>query len=104
MTIPEPEVRPFAYQISCVPFDDPYSRGFTYLVKRIEGDVWGVTEDGFDYFYNAEGDWSYRSTPGCRFDLDGAIQVAKDLSRKATVNGHTVGDALARIAEREAGA
>ena len=51
--IPKPYVRPFAYQISYIPLDDEHAKHFRLIVKRIHGDIWGVTEDGFDYWYDA---------------------------------------------------
>ncbi len=99
--LPKPETRIHAYEVSCLPFDNRDLRHFAYLIKRIEGDVWGVTEDGFHYWYDRHGDHGYGSDPTRRFTLDEAREVAEELARNATVNGWTVADALARIADRE---
>ncbi len=95
MTIPDPEVRVFAYEVR-LDLGRSDVRPAVRIVKHLGGDVWAVTEDGFDYAYDASGQHSYFSSPDRRFDLETAKRIAEDLVR-AEVEG-----ALAWIAEREA--
>ncbi|MEO3856162.1 hypothetical protein [Acrocarpospora sp. B8E8] len=77
--IPEPEVRVFAYEVTAIPPDHELAKHFRLLVKRIGGDVWGVTENGFNYWYDADGEDGYYSDPSRRFDLETALGVARRL-------------------------
>lgn len=95
MSVPTPEVRVFAYEVR-LDLGRRDVRPAVRIVKHLGDDVWAVTEDGFDYAYDASGEHGYFSSPDRRFDLETATRVAQDLVR-AEVAG-----ALAWTAEREA--
>jgi hypothetical protein len=124
LTIPEPQVRPTTYSVSCIPEDDINARHFTLKVEYRGNGLWAVTDggsflgrngtwsDGYswrdgneepateeDFREESEGQEAWRAV--YRHDLDTALRLAKEAAPHMLVNGHTVADALARRAERE---
>jgi hypothetical protein len=119
--IPEAEIRPTAYAVSCLPPDSINARHFTLKVEYRRDGKWVVT-DRFE-FLSRTGTWSmgYSWRDGSQepttdadydevsagqdawrvehwHDLDTALALAKQRAPHMTVNGHTVADALAREA------
>lgn len=107
--LPEPEVRITRYEVSCLPEGDINARGFTLTVEYRGRGLWAVL-DGL-WCLGTDGEWDYEMRPSeredgwlatHRFDIETALRLAKEAAPDMTVNGHTVADALSRIAEREA--
>lgn len=103
----EPTVEVTRYQVSCLPAHHPDAVHFTLTVERrdINPDRWAVLRSGF--CYDAKGREKYEPLPSSRTDafkrryrhsLDEALALAKRIAPTLTVMGHTVEDAIARIA------
>jgi hypothetical protein len=99
--VPEAEVRPTAYAVSCLPPEHVDAYHFTLHVEWRNKDRWCVTDGA--YCYSKTGIRRYESNPSSRTDafkrtyrhsLDDALTLAKRLAPKMTVNGHTVQDVL----------
>ncbi|MCW2898794.1 MAG: hypothetical protein JWO67_1059 [Streptosporangiaceae bacterium] len=102
----EPTVRATRYEVSCLPEGNVNARHFTLRVEHRGDGRWCVT-DGHNCL-GADGTWGYEPLPSNRdddwmkthrFDLDTAIQLAKDFAPKLTINGLTAADVLARTRE-----
>jgi hypothetical protein len=117
--IPEAEVWPTAYSVSCLPLGSINARHFTLKVEYRRDGKWAVT-DRFE-FLSRTGTWSmgYSWRDGSQepmtdadynevsagqdawrvehwHDLDTALTLAKQHAPHMTVNGSTVDDALER--------
>lgn len=103
--IPEPDVRPIKYAVSCLPLDSRSAHLFTIWVEWRGRDLWAVTDGSFCFDEDGEADWepipSEREDTWLsrhRFDLETALALAKRLAPQVVVNGHvSVADALARM-------
>jgi hypothetical protein len=105
---PEPSVRVTCYDVTCLPPDDINAFSFTLKVEYRGHGRWAVL-DG-PYALNADGVKDYEPRPSSReddwlaahrFDLEQALAIAKKAAPLMRVNGWTVQQALALIAERE---
>lgn len=101
--LPEPRVTATRYEVSLLSDDDINRHYFALYVEARDDDRWAVA-DGFQQCLAADGTWSHESVPSeraddwladHRFDLVGALFLAKQAVPKVTVNGFTVTDALA---------
>lgn len=95
MTVPTPEVRIHAYEVTPSGVGPEEIRHSRLIVKHLTEDVWVVGEEGAHYFLNAEGEAGYQSSPDRRYDLKTAKRVAQDLVRRR------LAEYLALITERE---
>ena len=105
----EPVARATRYTVNCLPETaDGDEHVFEITVEYRGRDRWAVTRHGS--CLGTDGRWDYEMRPSereddwlatHRFDLDTALQLAKEAAPKVTVNGYTVADALA-MAERRA--
>ena len=102
---PEPTVRPVAYQVTCVPEEvAPYdSELFAIYVQYAGSDRWAVRANS--RCLDAAGRWDYEPTlaergdawlDGHRFDLDTALELAKQAAPHVNAGGRTVEQALTR--------
>lgn len=101
---PQPEVRPTAYAVSCLPPEHPDAYMFMLHVEwRGPGDRWCVTNGA--YCYSKTGCQRYEPNPSSRTDafkrtyrhsLDDALALAIRLAPKITCGSHTVEWALSR--------
>ena len=105
MAVPDPEVRPTAYTVSCLPADHPDAYLFTLKVEWRGGDRWCVMKGA--YCYSKTGWMRYEPIPSSRTDafkrtyrhsLDDALALARRLAPKITVGPHTVESVLQREA------
>lgn len=101
--VPDPEVRPTAYAVSCLPADHPDAYLFTLKVEWRGADRWCVTNGA--YCYSKTGRMRYEPNPSSRTDafkrtyrhnLEDALALAKRLAPKITVGPHTVETVLQR--------
>lgn len=106
-TTPEVHVDVTRYEVSVLPAGDINRRYFTLYVESRGGGKWAVT-NGFRECVGRDGIWSHDSLPSeradewlaaHRFDLDTALQLAKQVAPNITVNGHTAINALAQEQE-----
>lgn len=107
-----PEAVPTQYTISPVPLDDPeqrYAYPFNVTVEWRGDGLWAVVNG--DYTLTSLGDWEYEPRPSsrddgylarCRFDLDTALLLARDVASAVEVNGMTWEQYLAWRSARRA--
>jgi hypothetical protein len=104
----EPEVRVTRYEVSCIPQENINALHFTATVEWRGHGRWAVLRLG--ECLGADGEWDYEPRTSAReddwldthrFDLNTALQLAKEAAPKLTVNGWTVDDVLAEIARGE---
>lgn len=104
------------YTVCALPLDDPNASSFTLTVEWRGGDKWAVMRGPFAYCRkDADLDrphGEYEPRPSSRdvvflrkyrFSLPVALEMARKIAPKVTVNGHTVADALAWRAEKHGG-
>jgi hypothetical protein len=100
-TVPTPRVQATRYVVSCFEPDDHEGAAFNLTVEYRGRGLWAVLRGGF--CLGSDGTWSYESIPSeredewlatHRFDLDTALNLAKEHAPKVKVNGFTVADAL----------
>lgn len=103
---PEAVIRIAKYAVSCLPRTHRSYWHFTVWVVERAPSEWEVRADGT--VHDADGNPSWGPLPledreawqaRHRFDLDTAVEIAKQIAPTLTVNGVTVADILAR-AER----
>ena len=104
MLVPEPEARITRYEVSCAPRTE---WGFIVFVAE-DADGWAVVNQY--RFLNTDGVWTEGSDLvddadawrvwrlSCRFDLDTAMRLAKEVAPLITVNGKTTAQHLADMA------
>lgn len=98
------ETQPSAYRVFPVALgegDEAYLWCIT--VEWRGGDRWAVTRSGC--CLGSDGEWEYEPLPSSRtdewkaahrFDVDTALRLAQEALPKLTVNGHKIGDVVAR--------
>jgi hypothetical protein len=100
---PEPTVRVTCYAVSCLPEDHELAPHLSVAVEYRGRGKWAVTH--FGQCLNADGEWDYEMRPSARdddwlsthrFDLDTALELAKQAVPKLSVNGWTVENVLTR--------
>ncbi|RAJ70229.1 hypothetical protein K378_01394 [Streptomyces sp. Amel2xB2] len=104
--LPPANVQPTRYEVSCVPEGIDRAH-FSIHVEYRGRDLWAVTRHR--ECLAADGTWSWESIPSeredewlarHRFDLDTALELAKQVAPLLTVNGFTVTEAIAMEARR----
>ncbi len=107
-TTPEPIVQPTEYEVNCLPEDGIDSHVFAITVRYRGEGRWAV-QQGNHACLGADGEWADGVKPydrgddwlaAHRFDLDTALELAKQAAPLVTVNGYTVADAMAMRARR----
>lgn len=102
MTEPTVTVRPTRYEVCAIPEDNINYPAFALTVEYRGRDRWAVVRHGS--CLNSTGGWDWESMPSGRedewlathrFDLDTALELAREAAPHITVNGHTVGEVLA---------
>lgn len=102
--MPAPTVQATRYEVSLLPADDINRPVFTLTVEYRGADQWAVCAMGRQCL-GKDGTWGYEPSPSSRddgwiaahrFDLDTAIEFAKQHASLLTVNGHTALDAYRR--------
>ena len=106
----EPYVRTTQYVVNLLPESEDKRGGYCFEITveyRGHG-RWAVLRGR--QCIGTDGTWSWESIPSereddwivaHRFDLDTALQLAKEAAPHVTVNGLTAADALKRMAARE---
>lgn len=108
----EPRVQATRYTVNCMPEDAaPDAHVFEITVEYRGADRWAVTRH--EMCLGADGTWDFGVKPydrgddwlnAHRFDLNTALELAKQAAPNVTVNGLTPATALARIERlKEAG-
>lgn len=105
--MPEPQVYPTAYAVSCLPPDHEDAYHLTIHVEwRGPGDRWAVMRNG--YCYSKTGRQRYERNPSSRTDafkrtyrhsLENGLALAKKLAPTLTVGGLTVDQVIAQRAQ-----
>lgn len=107
--IPVPRVQATEYTVNCLPEDDLDGDVFG-LTVRYRGDGRWAVQRGEHSCLGADGEWAQGIKPydrgddwldAHRFDLDTALELAKQAAPKVTVNGYTVVDAMAMQTRRD---
>jgi hypothetical protein len=108
-TVPPATVQAVEYTVNCVPEDDINSFSFQIRVQYRGNGRYAVIRGG-DMCLGADGTWDFGVKEydrgddwlnAHRFDLDTALNLAKQQAPLVTVNGHTVTDALAMQQRRK---
>ncbi|MEU9578768.1 hypothetical protein [Streptomyces chilikensis] len=106
--LPEPTVHATEYQVSCLPDDDINSHLYAITVQYGGDNRYAVIRHSM--CLGADGTWDHGVKEydrgddwltAHRFDLDTALQLAKEQARLITVNGRTVTGALTRRKQHE---
>jgi hypothetical protein len=106
--VPEATVLATEYSVNCVPEDDINGHVFEIRVQYRGAGRYAVIRGG-DMCLGADGTWDFGVKEydrgddwlnAHRFDLETALDLAKQQARLVTVNGHTVTDALAMQKKR----
>lgn len=106
--VPEANVRAVEYTVNCVPDNDLDGHLFEIRVQYRGAGRYAVIRHG-DMCLGADGTWDHGVKEydrgddwlnAHRFDLDTALRLAKEQAPLATVNGHTVTDAIAMQQKR----
>ena len=104
--MPEPTVRATRYEVSCLPENFINAEAFALSVEYRGREKWAVL-DGSHMCLSVDGGWDWESIPSeredewlaeHRFDLDTALQMAKEHAPKVVINGYTIPDVLAMVA------
>ena len=105
-----PHVQATRYTVNCIPEGmGPDGHVFEITVEWRGRDRWAVLRHGM--CLNTEGSWDYEMRPSereddwlatHRFDLETALELAKQAAPRVTVNGFTVEKALAMYASEVA--
>ena len=107
-TQPEPTIftKPTRFEVTCVPESvHPLDYVFSIHVEYRGHDLWAVLKRS--RCLSKSGEWEHEPQPSSReddwlaehrFDLDTAMELAREQAPKVTVNGHTVADVLAKHA------
>jgi hypothetical protein len=101
----EPRVQATRYTVNCMPADSaPDAHVFELTVEWRGHDRWAIIRHG--ECLDQDGNWSWERLPSSRedewlarhrFDLDTALELAKQAAPLVNVNGLTPATALARI-------
>ena len=106
-TTPEATVKVTQYTVNCLPEDGIDSHVFEITVQYRGDGRWAVLRHG--WCLGSNGKWDYEMRPSerdddwlswHRFDLDTALDLAKQAAPHITVKGFTVADALRMAAKR----
>jgi hypothetical protein len=96
------------YTVNVLPETDINAHVFEITVEYRGHGQWAVLRHG--WCLNQDGSWDYELCPSeredewiaaHRFDLDTALDLAKEAAPEVTVNGLTAADALARLNTEE---
>lgn len=102
-TMPLVLVEPTRYEVSVLPADDINRLHFTVNVEARGHGRWAVAWHG--RCLDANGNWDWEPSPSNRdddwldahrHDLETALDLARDVAPRLTVNGHTALDAYRR--------
>lgn len=105
---PTPTVQAVEYTVNCLPEDDIDGHAFGIRVQYRGAGRYAVIRGG-DMCLGADGTWDHGVKEydrgddwlnAHRFDLDTALDLAKEQAPLVTVNGFTVADALAMRQKR----
>jgi hypothetical protein len=108
--IPEPTVMAVEYTVNCVPEEDINSFSFEVRVQYRGNGRYAVIRHGHSCL-GADGTWDQGVKEydrgddwlnAHRFDLETALNLAKEAAPHVTVNGFTVADAIAMQQKRAA--
>lgn len=103
MSIPEPTVQAVLYEVSILPEGDINRHIFAIEVRYRGGGRWAVVRH--ESCLGADGSWEFGVKEydrgdawlaAHRFDLDTALDLAKQAAPHVVVNGHTAADAYRR--------
>ncbi|WP_093803942.1 hypothetical protein [Streptomyces sp. Wb2n-11] len=106
--IPKPTVKAVEYTVNCVPDDGIDGNLFEIRVQYRGAERYAVTRHG-QQCLGADGTWDQGVKEydrgldwlnAHRFDLDTALEMAKQAAPFVTVNGFTVADAIAMQEKR----
>jgi hypothetical protein len=89
--------QPVRYAVSAVPLEWLGSRHFTVHVQCLRSNEWVVERYG--EFLTPAGQWTFVTAERGKFELEEALEMAREAAPHLTVNEYTVADALTKGSE-----